>query len=322
MNKIHLYSDETKADSSHDFNITTTICGEARHCILFAGQIGKIVEKHKPILGPKFDSFHARNLNARNWRRVSGPYIEVLDNLFHFLEVGYLRMIIFIESSHKRSSNSVFLEDILKKHLSDKDDIDGRMYKQISRKDLSAIYKNADKIYNYLRNRHRFGDENQLFEYFPDASGKILNYRNRKCSILPPSGLGVPILTDYYEVIALLANGLARVLAKSGWGTLDRQKMILFSPLDDKDSYLIQSADLVSNFMLSLIKYIAGASGPTIIKKAETLLRIKAFQENKAKMAEEFIRREGAVFCVKPDLEACLLLECQKRRFAGQLLPA
>lgn len=320
MSTTQLYSDEVKADVDHDFVITTTVWGRAKDCQLFCDEIKKKVENNRGVLGGNFAGFHGVNLNARNWRRISVPYIQVLQTLFSFLNTGHLRMLVFLESANKRSSNSIFLEDTLKKHITDKGDPFGRIFQYISTDNLSAIYKSADKIYNYLRNRKHFGGKYQRFEYFPDASGNILHYKDRMCSFQPPGTFQTPLMMPFYELVVRITNALSRILAKGEWGRQDHQELIRFSPCDDKESYLIQSADLVSNFMLNLVKYLSGLKPADTEKKAKVLLGFDAFRRNREKIRQAFAKDAEKCLCADPKLEASLIMEKEPTKFAERFI--
>ena len=320
MSNIQLNTDETRAEKEA-FYITTTIWGQPKDCRDYEKAIAEIISINKKLLGKDFKIFHANKLNNKNWAKLSIPYIQVINKLFSFIKTDALKILIFIESNKKYSSNTVFLKETLQSHLLDRRSRFGQIYKYLKEKDLIPFYFRAGNIYNYLRNRDIFGGAYQDFEYYPDSSGKILQYKHRKCFIESPNFPGVPILENYFDAIRMITNGLANAINKvavspdsSQWKKPVGQKLVVFEPMADDDSYLIQTADIISNLFLNLIKYLIGMRADIMRKKALVLLGFDAFRRNKKNIEKEFLIRNGNSECKNKDFEARLTVEREFHR--------
>lgn len=204
-----------------------------------------------------FKGFHASKLNHSNWNKLSKPYSEVLSKLHSYLKLNYLHLLIYVESKRKFEANPKLIEDLLKKHLLDRKSHLGVLFQHINEQDLIAIYKRAHKMYHYFLHRGKFGGQNTAFKYYPDASGKVMHYKTTKFPIQNPRKY--IIFMELIEIISLLANTLAlainkpKFLSQIGWNPRpNNQKLERFEPMKDEDSFLIQTADIISNFFLNL----------------------------------------------------------------------
>jgi len=300
-NVIQLYSDGAKSEND-TFFLTTTIWGKPGACDRYSKHISDV---HKIISenGIALKIFHAVDLNKRNWDRFYPAYIQVINKLMEFIENRYLRMMIFIESKEKYINNSKELEDTLKTYICNRNHPFGNIYQSIHINDLIAIYKETHTIYNYLRNRDIFGEDDQQFEYYPDASGKILQYGSKKTFLKSPNSPGL-LMTEFYDVIRMIAQHLSTSLADVlKWGRINRQRLVKYEPKNDEDSFLIQSADIICNFFLSTIKYLVGIDSGITRKKALALLAFNCIRSSKTNILNEFINQNGKCVCRRPDCE-------------------
>ena len=307
METLSLYSDETREGGS--FTITTTILGTQRVCRQYENEIGLIIADNQRRGSLQAGILHGSTLTAENWRRESPGYVSALKILFSTMQSGGLKTSIFIESNQRYAANSKYLEDTLKKHIQDRNDPFGKLFQHVPLADLSAIYKSAEKIYVYLRNRKHYGNGDETFRYYPDSSGNILAFRDRSCWI-DQGGLGL-VRTPFFETIKIVTNVLAVALAKTGWQKLDNQRLLEFSPMDDRDSYLIQTADIVSHFLWHLIRYLSGNKTRISCLKAMALLGFDSFRSNRRQIQREFTYRNKKLVCTNPDLEVSFSIGAQ-----------
>jgi len=312
-NTIQLYSDDT-IEQRKNFIITTFIWGDPRSCRDFEKSIRTLIEKNKDNLSPNFKGFHASKINKRNWHKFQPLLLQVLKKLLFYLDYQFLNMLIHIVSRNKFNNNSKFIESVLKKNLLDKNSHLGKIFEFIEEKDLVPLYKRSNNLYLYCILRGKFGGANAQFEYYPDSSGKILNYKNKKNFLnLPDKG---QILCDYFEIITYLFNGLAETinrpefLNKLEWREAPPgQKLIKFDPKNDEESFLIQTADIISNFFYNLIKYSISYKSDMSKRKATLLLKMDIFDTILNNIKSNFILKNKIAHCINKDLRVTVSID-------------
>lgn len=319
MKKINIYSDDTEEEKKN-FIISTFIWGDSISCRDYENSIKNIVEYYKKIniLQKNFKGFHALRLNYSNWNKMSKPYCEVLSKLHFYIKNSCLFSLIYLESKKKYEANSKLIEDSLRDHLLNRKSHLGEIYQHINEQDLKVLYKSSHKMYHYFLHREKFGGPNTSFKYYPDASGKILDYKNRKFFIgIPGKG---DIYEDFTKILTLLANGLANTMNKSkilnqlGWNPRpNNQRLDIFDPMKDEDSFLIQANDIISNFFLNLIRYEAGNKSKTVELKAKELLKLNIFNNILNKIRDNFKLLNGKCICTNDELKVSVRIESEDK---------
>jgi hypothetical protein len=114
-------------------------------------------------------------------------------------------------------------------------------------------------------------------------------------------------------MITNLADALASSINKKelldqlGWDPKPaNQKLVRFEPLKDEDSYLIQTADIVSNFFLNLIRSIVGDNSKTTQLKAKELLKLGVFTDILDEIKKNFKLQNGKCVCINDELKVRL----------------
>jgi len=114
-------------------------------------------------------------------------------------------------------------------------------------------------------------------------------------------------------MITNLADALASSINKKelldqlGWDPKPaNQKLVRFEPLKDEDSYLIQTADIVSNFFLNLIRSIVGDNSKTTQLKAKELLKLGVFTDILDEIKKNFKLQNGKCVCINDELKVSL----------------
>jgi len=306
MEPILIYTDDTRAQNNN-FIITTLVYGYPVNCDDFAKDIRRHIFKHENMLGGRFKAFKGARLNARNWKRLSPSYLYLLDTLIDYIKAGKLNIMIYLESREKYKVNSGELEDQFKTSLQDRNSELGKMFYQVEEKNLNSIYKPLTVIYNYLLHREKLGGKpNQEFYYFPDASGNILKYSDKFTTIKVDSKIfgDIAIIDHHFKIIAFIANCLDKVLSRDLWKRESNQKLIRFKPMPDEDSYIIQTADLISNFTYNLIRYLVGIKSLNSELKAKALINRNYSTEVISEIKRNFKNKKGECVCSNPDLKA------------------
>jgi hypothetical protein len=249
---------------------------------------------------------------------MSKPYFEVLSKLHFYIKNNCLFSLIYLESKKKYESNSKVIEEILKESLLDRKSHLGKLYQYINEQDLKVIYKSAHKMYHYFLHRGKFGGPNTIFKYYPDATGKVLDYKTRKFFI---EALGrSKVYLDFIKILTLLTNTIAIAMNKPknlkliGWNpSPNNQKLDIFNPMNDEDSFLIQAADILSNFFLNLIRYEVGDKSKTVELKAKELLKLNIFNNILNKIRENFKLQNGKCVCTNDELKVSARIESEDK---------
>lgn len=325
VKKINIYSDDTQEEKKN-FIISTFIWGDPISCRDYEKSIKGIVEYNikNNILNRNFKGFHASKLNHSNWNTLSKPYSEVLNKLHSYLKHKDLYLLIYIESKKKYEANPKIIEDLLKKHLLNRKDPLGALFQHIDEQDLIVIYKRAHKMYHYFLHRGKFGGQNTAFKYYPDASGKVMHYKTKKFFIEVQEKYA--ILMGLIEVISLLANNIALVinkpknLSKLGWNPRpNNQKLERFEPMKDEDSFLIQTADIISNFFLNLIRFKVGDKSKTTEIKAKEILKLNIFGNILGEIKNNFKLVNNKCVCSNNELSVSVTTKSDYKK-SGQII--
>ena len=85
--------------------------------------------------------------------------------------------------------------------------------------------------------------------------------------------------------------------------------MVKFRPLDDKESFLIQSADTISNFFLNLIRHLIGIENDIYEKKAQILIESELFENCYDEIRKNFKEKDGKAICINEDLKVSIKFE-------------
>lgn len=129
------------------------------------------------------------------------------------------------------------------------------------------------------------------------------------------------VRVDFFEAIRLLTNALASSINQPffretfGWEERPKnQRLIEFEPMRDEDSFLIQTADIISNFFLNLIKYLIGSKSETVELKAKELLRMNIFDNILDNIRSNFQFKNNKCVCLDDELKVSVPM---KSEFAG-----
>jgi len=213
-NRIQVYSDETFCNRK-TFIIYAAIWGQLKDCLHYKEEIKRIVDDNRTILGKTFKGFHAYKLNEKNWPSLGSIYMETLQKLFSYLSSGKLNLLISLESMKKYEANAGFLKTQIKALLEDRKGVIGEIFKSLKDEDLPALYHRMDQLIVYLKYKDKMGDDGSIIEFYPDSSGKILSYEDKKFRVSGNLPFEYPL--DFYELIRILGDVIARTLLPPDW---------------------------------------------------------------------------------------------------------
>jgi len=185
--------------------------------------------------------------------------------------------------------------------LENRESVIGKQFKSLADTDLPALYHRIDQLFIYLLYRDRMGDDGDQFEFYPDSSGKILNYSDKE---FPVSG-HLPIIVDlqFYELVRILGNSLAKSITLTGW-PVKKQELIKFEPQKWSSNYITQTCDILANFFFNFLRFQVGLKDKKYQLKAEALSKHFLLKELLPGIKENFILDSETkdVTCINKEL--------------------
>lgn len=265
---VQIYSDDTSCNE-RTFQIIASIWGTPENCKNYSQEVDTIIKGNNK-LGTDFKGLHSYKLNDKNWSTLGVKFEKVIEKLFEYVDNYKLDLKITLVSNYRFESNAGYLKNLIKAQLENRSSVIGKQFQSLEDKDLPALYHRIDQLFVYLLYRDRFGEEGDEFEFYPDSTGKILSYNEKK---FPVSGnLPVEWPLKFYELVLVLGNSLAKVINLTGW-PVKKQELIKFKPLKWTESYLIQSCDILANFTLNHLRFQVGLTDKKYKLKSEALLK-------------------------------------------------
>jgi len=268
MKTIQVYTDDTR-DDKQTFQVISSIWGEPKICKAYSDEVDAII-KSNTRLGTDFKGLHSYNLSDKNWLTLGVTFKQVLNKLFEYVSNGKLNLQLTLVSSNRYDANAGYLKNLIKVQLEDRTSVIGKQFKSLADTDLPAFYHRIDQLFVYLLYRDKFGDNGDQFEFYPDSTGKILNYYDKE---FPMSG-NLPIIWDleFFELIKILGNSLAKVITLTGW-PVKQQELIKFEPQKWSANYLTQSCDILANFFFNYLRFNLGKTDKKYELKASALTK-------------------------------------------------
>ena len=268
MKTIQIYTDDTR-DDKQTFQVISAIWGQPESCRTYSDEVETII-KSNTRLGADFKGLHSYNLNDSNWSTLGVTFEQVINKLFEYVSAGKLNLQMTLVSKNRYDSNAGYLKNLLKVQLKDRNSVIGKQFQSLADTDLPALYHRIDQLFIYLLYRDKFGDNGDQFKFYPDSTGKILNYQDKE---FPMSG-NLPIIwnLDFFELIRILGNSLAKVISLTGW-PVKEQELIKFEPQKWSSNYLTQSCDILANFFFNYLRFNLGRTDKKYELKASALTK-------------------------------------------------
>lgn len=268
MKTIQIFTDDTR-DDKQTFQVISAIWGQPENCKAYSDEVETII-KSNTRLGTDFKGLHSYNLSDSNWSTLGVTFEQVLNKLFEYVSDGKLNLQLTLVSRNRYDSNAGYLKNLIKVQLEDRNSVIGKQFASLADTDLPALYHRIDQLFIYLLYRDKFGDNGDQFEFFPDSTGKILNYHDKE---FPMSG-NLPIIwdLDFFELIKILGNSLAKVITLTGW-PVKQQELVKFEPQKWSANYLTQSCDILANFFFNYLRFNLGRIDKKYELKASALTK-------------------------------------------------
>ena len=303
MAKIELYLDESKGHQN-SFVIHAIIWGAPHICSNYKNDIQGIVNKSSKILGPNFKEFHANRVNGRNWSTIGTIYVDVLKKFKEYIEKSELNLLIRLEAKDVYNNNAGFLKDIAKTSFSDSQHLLSQIFPTMSTSDHPAFYHSIDQLIVFLKYRSRFGSDGDEIDYFPDASGKILQYRATPVTLVGNNSI---LNTSFFDAIKIWGNSLTRMvddLVKDNSWPKVNIRLSKYEPKDSSTDYMIQTCDIISNFSLNYIRFICGVADIDQKLKHNEINKLFNLKKYRSKVKKSFVIQNGELICINNDLKA------------------
>lgn len=303
---INIYLDESKG-FKETFQIYSVIYGSPNSCQDYINEIEEIVEKNRSILKNDFNGFHSSNFK-KNHTKV---YQEVLQKLSDFILDKKLCLLIYLESKEKKELNSNYIKEKLKKALEQEGTSLNSFFASLNQKDYKVIYNRMEQLYIYLLHRDKFGKEDESFQFFPDETGQIIQYKTKEFSLKIGAKETSPI--NFFDIITRLTNALSNILINSnleGWPQKKGHKMVKFEPQDDKKNYIVQSCDIISNFFLNYLKSQVGIQDSKSILKNNLLGEFIDLnpEEIELHFKSQLFGDNTEIICINPEMKVSIII--------------
>lgn len=293
MKTIQLYSDETKPDNK-TFLIYSMIYGTPEQIEILNQKIVKSLGQ----LDSNNKGLHSHKLNVKKKNEFT-KYEKVLDILQDSIIKNEIQAQLYLIGSEKNKSNTGRLKSIIETELNLEGSEINKAFKGLEKIDYPALYHRLDHLFLYLRYRDRIAPAGTNFELYPDSSGNILKYKEKKFFVQGKNTAG---FLDFYSLVNIIGNSIAYSISKlkiQGWPT-SNQHISKYEPIKSTKSYIIQLCDVLSNFFYCFLRYEVGLIDEMYRLKSNALIsrfRLYNFKE----LHEKFEVRNGDVFCI--DLE-------------------
>jgi len=212
MKTIQIFTDDTR-DDTQTCQVISAIWGQPDNCKAYSDKVETII-KSNTRLETDFKGLHSYNLSDSNWSTLGVTFEQVLNKLFKYVSAGKLNLQLTLVSRNRYDSNAGYLKNLIKVQLEDRNSVIGKQFASLADTNLPALYHRIDQLFIYLLYRDKFGDDGDQFEFFPDSTGKIVNYHDKE---FPMSG-NLQIIWDlgFFELIKILGNSLAKVFTLTG----------------------------------------------------------------------------------------------------------
>lgn len=303
MATIRVFSDESFCNKK-TFRIITTIWGLPNDCNVFEQEISNILSNNRSILGVDFKEFHAVNLNSQNWVKNFPVYDSILTSLFNMIKRKSLGLLIVVMSENRYNNNAGWLTEIVSKGMKDRTSAFGKLFSSLDEKDLPAFYYRMNQLFSILRYREIFGDSGDSFEFYPDSTGKALHYTNKSFEMSGTLQFSIPF--HYNDIIQMLGDSFMKSFSIisndfnfEGWPTIE-QHLTKFQPVDSSSNFIIQSCDIVSNFVLSLIRHTVGLTEKNYELKSLAIQKYMDFNSITPDINSSFIIDRIDAICNNP----------------------
>lgn len=294
--RIRLYIDEVKG-YENSFFIHTCIYASPSSCDTFESDMIKLIDSNRNTLGKDFKGFHANKLNQSNWRKIAPIYESVI----RLIVFNSLSVHIYLESKHKHDKNSQVLKNYLKSQLDDKTSTLRKALGNIKSKDFPVIYNRFEMLYIFLIHKNKFG-QNCEFEIYPDSTGKVLDYVNKKIELVSSNKM-TKRTVDFYTLFEILANLFIDILDEIKYLPNKNQNVIRYTPTDDSDCSLIQACDIISNYLFNYFKYHSGINDLNSKLKADVFANYFPILNGEDFVKTNFTIVDDNVVCINKNMK-------------------
>lgn len=294
--KIQIYTDETKSNDG-SFIIYSMIYGKPDDISSLNDELKKIIHPDREK-DNDFKGLHSHKLNDSNWNTLSKKFESSLDKLLEFFKLSKIGIKLCIIGSKKNENNTEFLKDLLKKELDNKDSKVKKIFESLEKKDHPALYHRLDQLFLYFLYRDRLGGEGTEFEFYPDSSGKILSYKDKKFRATGSDNQSTDL--QFFEFVRVLGNTFAKVIGAMkfpGW-SISKQELVKYDSLKWSDSYLIQLCDVLANFCFNHIRFLVGKTEKKYELKSNALTNRINLDNLNSKIKVGFQIKDGDVTCL------------------------
>lgn len=249
-----IFMDESKGYLG-SFQIFSIIYGRRNKLKSLKTDLDKIINGYGITV-----EFKSSNASPNNLRCADDMFKLISD----YNKVRKVGIIVFLISKDKLMANAGYLKDIY--HNMFVNNVNSRFHYSklgIPIKDADPIYMRAVHFLPFIYLRDCFGPEKAIYNYYPDTTGKVLNFEKYTLAI---EGKAI----NYYALLKNLCNATIDYINMHKPLSWPTQKIHLakFKPIDSKSDSRIQACDMISNYFLNCVRMNCGINRSNVIDKA------------------------------------------------------
>jgi hypothetical protein len=289
------FSDDSSENALH---IDAFLWGEDRHICSLRSAIEAQIKAFQDAHGEGFLGFHANKVGDSKWATYQPYYDSMLASLKQMLQRNVIGGGLLIQSESALRNRTDVFKETLKSELQKPDSAFSKVLNGIEKEDYPVLYHRYKNLLPFVVLRGSALKSHDYVRYFPDSSGKWLQYADVERPLQASDGTTGNF--KFFTINAMLARGLAKTL--EGLGVIGSGPEILsFEPRADEQEPILQLCDALANFALATARTIVGIEGDGIVGKVGCLTNCFPQFEAKANLSTVLVESSGKVTSAPDD---------------------
>lgn len=250
-----IFMDESKGYQG-SFQIFSIIFGRSSKLIALNDDLDQIMNGYG-ITG----EFKSSNTSSKHLRCAN----DMLKLIVDYNKDKKTGIIVLLISKDKLLANAGFLQNTYRNMFVN--NVNNKFHYTklgIPLSDAAPLYMRAVHFLPFIYLRDNFGPERAKYNYYPDATGKVLNYEKHTLAI---EGKKI----NYYILLKSLCNATIDFInlhQPPSWPT-EKIYLAKFKPIDSRTDRRIQACDMISNYFLNCVRRNCGINMGIVKDKAD-----------------------------------------------------